>query len=43
MNITTLSYNRSAFELWTDHDTKVVGMANQKLEGMLGCWALALQ
>ena len=30
------------FELWTDHEP-LKWLANQKLEGMLGRWALALQ
>ena len=30
------------FELWTDREP-LKWLANQKLEGMLGCWALALQ
>ena len=28
--------------LWTDHEP-LEWLADQKLEGMLGCWALALQ
>ena len=30
------------FELWTDHEP-LKWLANQKLEGLLGRWALALQ